>query len=214
MAALAAALVGFAPTVESHLPFHIGFQAAAHSTVGPSFSIAARNAVGSSLKLALPAPPAQPPAAAPPVTRAPAPAPAPATVVSRSAPVRVAPAPPLVVGSAQQALINGDRAGAGLGPLTWNSCLAQVAAQNAAQMAGQGAISHTNGVYADLGCGIGTHSGENVGDWSLGINDAQLNQMFMASPDHRANIMGSFHYVATAWARAANGYAYITVEFD
>jgi hypothetical protein len=37
--------------------------------------------------------------------------------------------------------------------------------------------------------------------------------MFMASGDHRANIMGPYHFVATAWAVAANGFAYIAVEF-
>lgn len=123
------------------------------------------------------------------------------------------PAPPLVIGSYQQVLINGDRARAGLRPLTWNSCLLSVAVANARRMAAQGYISHTNGAYADLACGLGAQGGENVGWWSGGINDVQLNSMFMASPDHRANIMGPYHYVATAWAVGANGYAYIAVEF-
>jgi uncharacterized protein YkwD len=80
-------------------------------------------------------------------------------------------------------------------------------------MAAQGYISHTNGAQRDLGCGLGRQGGENVGWWSLGINDAQLNSMFMNSPDHRANILGPYHYVATAWAVGANGAAYIAVEF-
>jgi uncharacterized protein YkwD len=37
--------------------------------------------------------------------------------------------------------------------------------------------------------------------------------MFMASPEHHANIMGPYHYVGTAWAIAPNGTAYIAVEF-
>ncbi len=37
--------------------------------------------------------------------------------------------------------------------------------------------------------------------------------MFMASAEHRANILGPYHYVATAWVVAPNGYAYIAVEF-
>lgn len=129
-------------------------------------------------------------------------------------PKPIAPAPPpLVIGSYQQTLINGDRARAGLGPLTWSSCLLSVAVANARRMAAQGYISHTNGAYADLNCRLGAQGGENVGWWSGGINDVQLNSMFMASPDHRANIMGPYHYVATAWAVGANGYAYIAVEF-
>jgi uncharacterized protein YkwD len=123
------------------------------------------------------------------------------------------PPPAIVIGSAQQALINRDRASAGLGPLTWNSCLYNVAVSNANRMAAQGYISHTNGPNLDLSCGLGHQAGENVGWWSGGVNDSQLNTMFMNSPDHRANIMGPYHYVATAWVVASNGYAYIAVEF-
>jgi uncharacterized protein YkwD len=143
----------------------------------------------------------------------PPPAPAPAAPV-QSAPPPPRPAPPsIVVGSTQQALINQDRARNGLGPLTWNSCLANVARSNAARMAAQGYISHTNGPNVDLNCGLGHHAGENVGDWSAGINDAQLNTMFVNSPEHLANILGPYQYVATAWVVASNGYGYIAVEF-
>jgi uncharacterized protein YkwD len=116
--------------------------------------------------------------------------------------------------STQQVLINSDRAGAGLGPLAWNGCLAGVAAQNAQRMAAAGAISHADGPQRDLECGLGSvQAGENVGFWSAGINDAQLNSMFMASPGHRSNIMGPYRYVGTAWVVAPNGYGYIAVEF-
>jgi uncharacterized protein YkwD len=81
-------------------------------------------------------------------------------------------------------------------------------------MAAQGAISHAGGASADLSCGLGRQGGENVGYWSAGINDAQLNTMFMNSAGHRANILGPYHYVGTAWVVAANGAAYIAVEFS
>ncbi|HEX9099605.1 MAG TPA: CAP domain-containing protein [Candidatus Dormibacteraeota bacterium] len=151
---------------------------------------------------------AAPPTAAPapPGHRASAP---PAQAVAPPPP----PPPAIVIGSTQQALINRDRASAGLGALTWNACLYNVAASNANRMAAQGYISHTNGPNLDLGCGLGHQAGENVGYWSAGINDSQLNTMFMNSPDHRANIMGPYNYVATAWVVASNGYAYIAVEF-
>ncbi|SRR5712692_302529 len=123
-------------------------------------------------------------------------------------------APAIVVNSTQQALINRDRAANGLGPLTWNSCLYNVALANARRIAAQGYLSHTNGPSVDLTCGLGHQAGENIGYWSAGINDAQLNTMFMNSPDHRANILGPYHYVATAWVVASNGYAYIAVEFS
>jgi uncharacterized protein YkwD len=125
-----------------------------------------------------------------------------------------APAPAVTIGSAQQSYINSDRAAAGLPPLTWSSCLAGVAYSNAVRMANAGAISHAGGVSADMGCGLGSaQTGENVGYWSGGINDAQLNTMFMNSSGHRANIMGPYRYVGTAWKVAANGAAYIAVEF-
>jgi len=149
----------------------------------------------------------------------PTPPPPPAAPAAPAAPVHSAPPPPrpappaIVIGSTQQVLINQDRARNGLGPLTWNSCLASVARSNAARMAAQGYISHTNGPNVDLTCGLGRQAGENVGDWSAGVNDAQLNAMFVASPEHLANILGPYHYVASAWVVAPNGYGYIAVEF-
>jgi uncharacterized protein YkwD len=153
--------------------------------------------------------PAPPPAAAAPAAPAPAaPRPAPAPAPARPA------APAFVVGSTQQALINQDRARNGLGPLNWSSCLAGVARSNAARIAAQGSLTHTNGPNLDLNCGLGHQAGENIGYWSAGINDSQLNTMFMNSAEHLANIMGPYHYVASAWVVAANGYAYIAVEFS
>ena len=117
-------------------------------------------------------------------------------------------------GSTQQTLINQDRAAAGLPPLAWNACLAQIALQNAQRMVAQGYISHANGVNLDLGCLAGaTQSGENVADTSNGIDDVQVNSMFMASPPHHANIVGPYNYVGTAWAVDSRGYGFIAVEF-
>jgi uncharacterized protein YkwD len=148
------------------------------------------------------------------------PPPPPAAVAAPAAPARPAPAAPrpaapaIVIGSTQQALINQDRARSGLGPLTWSSCLAGVARSNAARIAAQGSLTHTNGPSLDLNCGLGHQAGENIGYWSAGINEGQLNTMFMNSAEHRANILGPYHYVASAWVVAANGYGYIAVEFS
>lgn len=110
-------------------------------------------------------------------------------------------------------MINQDRAAAGLPPLSWSACLAAIAVQNAARMAAQGFISHANGTTLDLGCRLGSRAGENVGYISNGINDAEMNSLFMASPEHRANILGPYRYVGVAWVVASNGGAYIAVEF-
>src|SRR5256712_7053972 len=122
--------------------------------------------------------------------------------------------PAVAIGTGQWGLINQDRAAAGLPALRWNACLAAIAAQNAARMAAQGFISHTHGPTLDLGCHLGSRAGENVGYLSNGINDVKMNAMFMASPAHRANILGPYHYVGVAWVVAPNGNAYIAVEFS
>ena len=162
-----------------------------------------------------PAPKAMPqPTPSPKPKAAPAPAAAPKQTTTPVTRTYTAPAPVVIV-SAQQALINKDRAAAGLPPLRWSSCLASVARSNAARIAKQGYLSHTNGPTVDLGCHLGSHAGENIGYRSGGIDDARLNSMFMASPEHRANIMGRYyHYVGTAWVVAPNGTAYIAVEFS
>src|SRR5438094_6328472 len=136
-----------------------------------------------------------------------APARAPATRPTSAARSHVA------IGTGQWGLINQDRAATGLPALQWNACLAAIATQNAARMAAQGFISHTNGPTLDLGCHLGSRAGENVGYLSNGINDVKMNAMFMASPGHRANILGAYHYVGVAWVVAPNGSAYIAVEF-
>ncbi len=196
----------------------VGVSALAQSQAhGPAALTAARQQVAAapnaSSEVGDPAPPRliprhrNDPSPTPPAVAAPTAAPAP---VVYSAP----PPPALVVNSTQQALINRDRAANGLGPLTWSSCLYSVAVSNARRIANQHYLSHTNGPSVDLGCGLGRQAGENIGYWSGGINDSQLNTMFMNSPEHRSNILGPYHYVATAWVVASNGYGYIAVEFS
>ena len=121
------------------------------------------------------------------------------------------PSPP---GSQQQQLSNQARASGRLRPLAWNACLAAVAALHAAEMAGALRIYHGDGVQRDLACGLGTgRSAENVGVTSGGADDRRIFTAFMQSPGHRANIMGPYRYVGTAWVMAPNGTGYIAVEF-
>ena len=125
-----------------------------------------------------------------------------------------APAPPRVaVGTGQWGLINQDRQAAGLAPLQWNPCLANVATGQAARMAAQGYISHANGRSLDLACHLGSRASESIGVQGGGINDAAMNAWFMGDPPHRANILGPYHYVGVAWVVAPNGAAYLAVEF-
>ncbi|HKV30184.1 MAG TPA: CAP domain-containing protein [Candidatus Dormibacteraeota bacterium] len=121
--------------------------------------------------------------------------------------------PQVLVGSGQMGLINQDRQAAGLAPLQWSPCLANVATGQAARMAAQGYISHANGRSLDLACHLGSRASESIGFQGGGINDAAMNAWFMGDPPHRANIMGPYHYVGVAWVTAANGTAYLAVEF-
>jgi uncharacterized protein YkwD len=155
------------------------------------------------------------PSASLPVETTPAPLPSkssapPATKKSAPAPTR----PSIVVRSTQQALINQDRARYHLAPLTWSNCLYNVAHYEAAHLATPGvAFKHYDGVSRDLTCHLGHQVGENIGWYSGGVNDSKLNSMFMASPEHKANILGPYRYVATAWVVRSDGTAFIAVEF-
>ena len=184
-----------------------------HSSAGHTLAKPVAAAVFNGVEANDPAPQRMIPRPAPDPSPTPPPAAAPAAPAA-TAPARPAPPPAVVVGSTQQALINQDRVANGLGPLTWSSCLYSVARSNASRMAAAGAISHANGPSVDLTCGLGHQAGENVGWWSGGINDSQLNTMFMNSSGHRANILGPYHYVGTAWVVAPNGAGYVAVEFS
>src|SRR5436305_4510150 len=108
---------------------------------------------------------APPQATAVPVVRAPA----------RPKPAPTAGAPRVARGTGQWGLINQDRQAAGLAPLQWSPCLANVATGQAARMAAQGYISHANGRSLDLGCRLGATTGENIGFQGGGINDEAMN---------------------------------------
>jgi uncharacterized protein YkwD len=137
-----------------------------------------------------------------------------APVVRSQVPPKRAPTPPprTAMGTGQWGLINQDRQAAGLAPLQWSPCLANVATGQAARMAAQGYISHANGRILGLGCHLGPRTGENIG-FQGRINDAAMNAWFMADPPHRANILGPYHYVGVAWVLGRNGTAYLAVEF-
>jgi len=135
-----------------------------------------------------------------------------ARVRPKPAPAPAAP-PKVTVGTGQWGLINQDRQAAGLAPLQWSPCLANVATGQAARMAAQGYISHANGRSLDLACHLGSQASESIGFQGGGINDAAMNAWFMGDPPHRANILGPYRYVGVAWVLAPNGAAYLAVEF-
>ncbi len=88
-------------------------------------------------------------------------------------------------------LTNADRAAAGLGALSRNSCLDSVASRFAEQMARTGVLAHNPGSGAGVtGCRAGATWGDNVG-MSSECDTALLEREWMASPGHRRNILTS-----------------------
>src|SRR5579864_6242160 len=118
-------------------------------------------------------------------------------------------------GAAEFALVNQDRRAAGLPPLQWNACLANVAVGQASRMATANYMSHAGGKTLDLACHLdGSWTGENIGMQGGSIDDVWMNNWFMNDAPHRANILGiHYHYAAAAWVWSASHTAYLAVEF-
>jgi uncharacterized protein YkwD len=166
------------------------------------------------------APPAPPPtaapapaAAAPPVAARPRPAPPPP-------PRPVAPPVSPVGGAAgvEFSLVNQDRAANGVAPLRFGGALARVAQYRAQDMLNRGYFSHYDPATGQLAFAALMHlwgipyttAGENIA-WSTNPSMAEINTMFMNSPDHRANILkGAYHQVGIGVA--SNGAKTMVVE--
>jgi hypothetical protein len=106
-------------------------------------------------------------------------------------------------------LMNADRARAGLGPLAVDATLTGVARSWSDAMMGAGALIHNPEIENELPGGW-TRWGENVGE---GSSPASLEAAFMASPDHRANILGAFSLVGVGVDVGAAGTLWVTVDF-
>jgi uncharacterized protein YkwD len=202
----------------SLVPQAAGPQAVAPQAVAPQAAApeAVQQAPAPAAPTAPPAATAAAPAAKPTAQPARTPAGTPSAATPAPAPRATAAPPPATSGSGsrQQDLTNQARAGAGLPALQWNACLAGVAQLHAREMAQAGHIYHGDGVQRDLGCGQGfTRAGENVGMTSPGIDDQRIFNGFMASAGHKANILGSYRYIGTAWVTGADGAGYVSVEF-
>ena len=92
-------------------------------------------------------------------------------------------------------LANQSRSSNGLGALTLNASLSQVAAAWANQMAANGAISHNPGYSSQIPGGW-SKAAENVAQGYP--NGSAVHQGWMNSPGHRANILGDFTDIGIA----------------
>ncbi|MFL6206361.1 MAG: CAP domain-containing protein [Acidimicrobiales bacterium] len=112
------------------------------------------------------------------------------------------------------ALVNSERTAHGLPVLAIHAHLSGIAQAHSREMAAAGQIWHnddlfTREVRAQLGAGV---LGENVG---LDGNDdlADSHSMYMASPDHRANILDARFTAMGIGVSVADGIVYTTEDF-
>jgi uncharacterized protein YkwD len=104
---------------------------------------------------------------------------------------------------------NSSRAGYGLPALSVASDLASIARQHAARMAASRAIFHNQSLTSQVCCW--TDLGENVG---AGSTVDAIHQAFMASPEHRANILSSrYTQIGVGTARGSDGRLYVDEVF-
>ncbi|HET9442459.1 MAG TPA: CAP domain-containing protein, partial [Acidimicrobiales bacterium] len=148
------------------------------------------------------------PAPAPEPVAAPAPPPAPA--------VTPAPAPAAVDAGAAAArfveLVNGERAGAGLGALAARGDLADLAVAHSQRMAAQGGIFHNDALFTSATKSrIGARTvGENV---AVGGSVETIHRALMASSGHRANILGGAFTNVGVGVVVDGGSLYVTEVF-
>lgn len=93
-------------------------------------------------------------------------------------------------------LLNQARAANGQNTLVRNSSLDQVAASWATQLAANGVLSHNPNYSAQIPAGW-SRAGENVARGQVDAN--QMHAEWMASPGHRANILGDYTAVGVAF---------------
>jgi uncharacterized protein YkwD len=110
-------------------------------------------------------------------------------------------------------LTNQSRSQNGLGPLQYDAALSSVARSWVSQMAGAGALSHNGSLASQISSSVTdewTRIGENVG---FGSTPNGLENAFMNSPGHRANILGDFNRVGIAAVRDGAGTLWVVVDF-
>jgi hypothetical protein len=105
-------------------------------------------------------------------------------------------------------LMNSARASAGLAPLASDSALTAYARSHTATMIASGTIFHSSGL-GSITTGW-SRMGENVG---MGPSPSIIHQAFMASPGHRANILGDYNYAGIGADTAPDGTIFVTVVF-
>lgn len=115
--------------------------------------------------------------------------------------VLVSPAVPALAGESETilSLVNRSRAAAGLGALQRNSAMDGVALAWANHLASTGKLAHNPSYSAQIPGGW-SNAGENVAQGQP--SGSAMHEAWMASPAHRANILGRFTDVGIAFISA------------
>ena len=106
------------------------------------------------------------------------------------------------------ALLNAERAAAGLAAVAMHPDLVDDALAWSQRMMGAGSLSHNPNLAAVTS--DWDKLGENVG---VGTSVASLHTAFMNSPGHRGNILGDYDYVGIAVVEETSSKLWITVVF-
>jgi hypothetical protein len=111
-------------------------------------------------------------------------------------------------GSNFTAATNGARHAAGLAPLNVSGDLVAAATAHAKAMASSGVLAHTVRLGSALCCWQAL--GENVG---RGSSAALIQAALLASPEHRANILGDYTQVGIGYAVDSHGQLWVSELF-
>jgi uncharacterized protein YkwD len=108
--------------------------------------------------------------------------------------------------------MNADRAANGLGQLGWHSGLASYAQNWATWMAQHSSLTHQD--LSQL-ISLGFHTvGENILSGPADMSASAMESAWMASPDHRANILNpAFTVAGVGTAISADGRLWVAVDF-
>lgn len=142
----------------------------------------------------------------------PPPPPAAAAAVTCGGPT----SPPAGVIATVFARTNSDRAASGLGALQWNSQLSCLASSGNAQRASTGTFVHqdlTSAIRSSTYSSFRT-LGENILRGPTSMTGDQMEDAWMNSPGHRANILsGAYRHLAIATTIGVDGRIYATTIF-
>jgi len=108
---------------------------------------------------------------------------------------------------------NADRANAGLGALSYDAAASGVARDWSRSMAASRTLAHNPNLAQQVDSRVTTQwtrLGENV---AYGPSVAAIEQAFMNSSGHRANILGPYNRVGVGTARSSDGTLWATVVF-